>query len=44
MRTSSSPQDGAWGGLVQLLAGWTAGTADAGLRRARAARAECERE
>jgi hypothetical protein len=41
---SSSPRDGARGGLAQLLAGWTADTAGAGLRRARAARAERARE
>jgi hypothetical protein len=42
MGTSSSPRDGARGGLLQLMAGRMAGTADAGLRRA--ARVEQERE
>jgi hypothetical protein len=40
---SSSPRDGAWDGLVRLLAGWTAGSTAADLRRARATMAERER-
>jgi hypothetical protein len=43
MGTSSSPWDGARGGLARLLAGWTTGSVAADLSLAWAAMAERER-
>jgi hypothetical protein len=43
MGMNISPRDRARGGLSWLLVDWVIGTAGVGLRRGRAARAECER-
>jgi hypothetical protein len=44
MGASSSPRDGAREGRARLLATWTDGTTDAGLRQALAMAVERERE